>query len=146
VQIVEMRELIKKLKGDHTILISSHILPELSQICDRLLIIQNGEIVAQGTEEQLAGRLGGRGGTIQLELVGPAQKAVDTVKAVPGVTDAQILKLDGDKVQLEVLADVEVRPLLAKALVNANLGLLRLDRSHGRLEDIFLKLTHGTKS
>ncbi len=59
VQIVEMRSLIRRLKGQHTILVSSHILSEISQVCDRLLVIQEGEIVAQGTEEELARKLGG---------------------------------------------------------------------------------------
>src|SRR6476469_5728147 len=59
VQIVEMRKLIRSLKGEHTVLVSSHILSEISQTCDRLLVIQAGEIVAQGTEAELAQRFGG---------------------------------------------------------------------------------------
>src|SRR6476469_10168301 len=62
VQIVEMRQLIRSLRGSHTILLSSHNLPEISQTCDRLLVIQNGEIVAQDTEQELAKRLGGASG------------------------------------------------------------------------------------
>ena len=61
--------MIRALRGEHTILLSSHILSEISQTCDRLLVIQRGEIVAQGTEQELATQLGG-GGTIEVEVVG----------------------------------------------------------------------------
>jgi len=141
VQIVEMRELIKKLKGEHTILISSHILSEISQIVDRLLIIHNGEIVAQGTEEQLAGEAGGAGGVIELQLAGNAQKAIDAAKAVPQVSAVEMTKLDGDRVQLQVKAAADVRPALVRAMVAAQVDVLEVKKSHGRLEDIFLKIT-----
>jgi ABC-2 type transport system ATP-binding protein len=144
VQIVEMRELIRQLKGEHTILVSSHILSEISQVCDRLLVIQNGEIVAQGTEDQLAVKLGGKGGgTIEIELKGAAQKAIDAAKAVTGVTDVQMVKLDAEKVHLKIESASEVRPAVVRALVQAGLDVLRVDKAEGRLEDIFLKLTHG---
>ena len=74
VQIVEMRQTIHLLKGEHTILLSSHILSEISQTCDRLLVIQHGEIVARGSEQELATQPGG-GGTIEIEVVGTASRA-----------------------------------------------------------------------
>jgi ABC-2 type transport system ATP-binding protein len=142
VQIVEMRELIKKLKGEHTILVSSHILSEISQVCDRLLIIHNGEIVAQGSEEQLAAAAGGgAGGTIEVEVSGPAQKAIDAAKTVGQVKDVEMTKLDAEKVHLKILADADVRPAIVRALVQANLDVLRVGKSQGRLENIFMKIT-----
>lgn len=142
VQIVEMRELIKRLKGEHTILVSSHILSEISQICDRLLIIHNGEIVAQGSEDQLASEAGGgAGGTIEVEVTGNAQKAIDAAKAVPQVTAVEMVKLDGDTVQLKVKAQADVRPQIVRALVQAQIDVLKVGKSHGRLEDIFMKFT-----
>ncbi|MBL8951323.1 MAG: ABC transporter ATP-binding protein [Myxococcaceae bacterium] len=141
VQIVEMRELIKRLKGEHTILISSHILSEISQIVDRLLIIHNGEIVAQGTEDQLAGAAGGGGGLIELQLAGNAQKAVEAAKAVPQVNTVELTQLAGDRVHLQVTAAADVRPALVRAMVTAQLDVLEVKKSHGRLEDIFLKIT-----
>jgi ABC-2 type transport system ATP-binding protein len=143
-QIVEMRELIRKLKGDHTILVSSHILSEISQICDRLLVIQQGEIVAQGTEDELAQRLGG-GGHVEVDVQGTADAAVSAVKTVTGVQGAQVIRTEGGVVRLAITVQAasDVRAQIAKALVNANLGLLRLDRSVEKLESIFLKLTHG---
>lgn len=145
VQIVEMRELIRKLKGEHTVLVSSHILTEISQICDRFLVIQQGEIIAGGSEEELSRKLGGAG-TVELELKGVAQKAIDALKPVAGVTDVTVVKLDGERVSLKVEADAEVRPALVRALVAAGIDVLRVDRAATRLESIFLKLTHGKEA
>ncbi len=145
VQIVEMRELIRQLKGEHTVLVSSHILAEISQICDRYLVIAQGEIIARGTEADLSGLLGSSG-SVELDVQGNAQVAIDTIKSVPGVNDVTVLKLDGDVAQLRVLVTGEVRPAVVKALVNANLNVLRVDKAAARLENIFLKLTHGKEA
>lgn len=145
VQIVEMRELIQKLKGEHTVLVSSHILTEISQICDRYLVIQQGEIIAQGTEEELSKKLGGAG-AVELEVKGPPQKAIDALKPVAGVTDVTMVKLEGEVASLRVDCTGELRPALVKALVAADVELLRLDRASTRLENIFLKLTHGKEA
>jgi ABC-2 type transport system ATP-binding protein len=142
VQIVEMRALIRALKGEHTILVSSHILSEISQVCDRLLVIQNGEIVAQGTETELA-RNAGDGGNVELELKGSAQKAIDALKKVEKVVDVEVVRLDGEVSVLRVKTDAEVRAQLVKALVHADIEVLKVDKASGRLESIFLKLTHG---
>lgn len=141
VQIVEMRELIRQLKGEHTVLVSSHILGEISQICDRYLVIQQGEIIARGSEAELSGLLGG-GGAVELDVVGSAQQAIDVIKAVPGVGDVTLDKLDGEVATLRVAVTGEQRAALVKALVQANLGVLRVDKAAARLENIFLKLTH----
>ncbi len=145
VQIVEMRELIKKLKGEHTVLVSSHILGEISQICDRYLVIQQGEIIARGTEADL-GKLLGNEGAVELEVHGAPQKAIDVLKTVPGVTDVTVLKLDGDTAALRVVGTGELRPEMVNALVGAGISLLRIDKAAARLENIFLKLTHGKEA
>jgi ABC-2 type transport system ATP-binding protein len=145
VQIVEMRELIQKLKGTHTVLVSSHILSEISQICDRLLVIQAGEIVAQGTEAELAKRFGG-GGTVDVEVKGVGAKAAEVVRAVPGVTGASVVRDEAGMATLKVDAPADSRPAIARALVAANFDLLRIDRGSERLEAIFLKLTHGKET
>src|SRR5579871_6729584 len=90
VQIVEMRSMIRALRGAHTILLSSHILSEISQTCDRLLVIQGGKIVAQGTEQELARDMGG-GGTIEVEVVGTAARAIEVARTVEGVGEARVL-------------------------------------------------------
>ncbi|HXU60758.1 MAG TPA: ABC transporter ATP-binding protein [Polyangia bacterium] len=140
VQIVEMRSMIRALRGEHTILLSSHILSEISQTCDRLLVIQKGEIVAQGSEQDLATQLGG-GGTIEVEIAGAAQRAIDVVKTVTGIGTCRVLR-DNDGVALVSMeGSPDLRPKVARALVQNGIDLLRIDRGAARLESIFLKLT-----
>ncbi len=145
VQIVEMRSLIRNLRGSHTILISSHILSEISQTCDRLLIIQAGEIVAQGTEEELARQLGG-GGFVELEVSSPGARALEAVRRVPGVESASIQREQDGVAMVRLRAPMEVRPQITRALVAANVDVFRMDRVVERLESIFLKLTHGKEA
>ncbi len=142
VQTIEMRRLILGLKGAHTILVSSHILSEISQTCDRLLVIQAGEIVAQGTEAELARRLGGAG-HIEFEVQSPGERAVEVLRSVPGV-QAVVLHSQGEGVALiRVEAPLDLRPALARALVSAEVGILRMERVSEKLESIFIKLTQG---
>lgn len=145
VQIKEMRELIRALKGDHTVLVSSHILSEISQICDRYLVIQDGEIIAQGSEETLARELGGEG-VVELEVTGSAEQAAAVARQVPGVSRATVVSQDGDHGSLRLEASPELRPAIVKALVDAGLGVLKVDKASGRLENIFLRLTHGKEA
>ncbi len=144
VQIVEMRQLIRTLRGQHTVLLSSHNLPEISQTCDRLLIIQEGKIVEQGTEDAIATKLGGAGGQFEPRGAGHGQLAVDALSKVPGVADVTIGNAANGIAHLRVNGTGELRPELVKALVGANIGVLRIDRAGGGdLESIFLKLTHS---
>lgn len=145
VQIVEMRELIRQLKGEHTVLISSHILGEISHICDRYLVIQQGEIIATGTESDLAA-LAGDATTVELEVHGDAHQVLNVVNRVEGVTQANVELVRGLAVTLQVKGRGELRPALVKALVAANVDVLRLDKSTARLENIFLQLTHGKEA
>jgi len=142
VQIVEMREVIKGLKGEHTVLVSSHILGEISQVCDRYLVIQGGELIAQGTESELSEKLGS-GGPIEIDCIGAAGPVIELLKKVDGVIDIAMVKLEGQNLSLHVDAKSDVRPQLVKALVQADIAVLRVDRAAHRLENIFLKLTHG---
>jgi ABC-2 type transport system ATP-binding protein len=140
VQIVEMRQTIHLLKGEHTILLSSHILSEISQTCDRLLVIQHGEIVAQGSEQDLAKQLGG-GGTIEVEVIGASARAIEVARTVTGIGEGTVLR-EGDGVALISLkGSPDLRPLVARALIGGGVDLLRIDKGSARLESIFLKLT-----
>ena len=143
VQIVEMRNLIRQLRGEHTLLISSHFLAEISQTCDRLLVIQAGEIVAQGTEQQLAAHLGGSGHEIEVTVKGTAARAQDTARGVLGVTRVELLREDAGEVSLRVHASSDVRAQLARTLVLAGLDLLRVDRAASRLESVFIQLARS---
>jgi ABC-2 type transport system ATP-binding protein len=140
-QIIEMRSLIRNLRGAHTILLSSHILSEISQTCDRLLVIQDGEIVAQGTEQELAARMGA-GGSVEVEVAAAAgRRVVDLASTVPGVSGATIVREADGVVLVRMQASADLRPKIARVLVNGGLDLLRIDRGAAQLESIFLQLT-----
>jgi ABC-2 type transport system ATP-binding protein len=140
VQIVEMRSTIKALRGEHTILLSSHILSEISRTCDRLLVIQHGEIVAQGTEQELATQLGG-GGTIEVEVAGPSARAIEVARTVTGIGECTVMRESDGVALLSLQGAPDLRPKVARALVGNGIDLLRIDRGAARLESIFLKLT-----
>jgi ABC-2 type transport system ATP-binding protein len=138
VQIVEMRQLIRDLRGQHTVLLSSHNLNEISQTCDRLLIIHEGQMVAQETEQELEARLGA--GAIEIGVVGKAGRALQALKTVDGVKGVSVIE-DADDARLNVEAPPSLRPALVKALVQADVGVLSVGTASAGLEQIFLKLT-----
>jgi len=141
-QIVEMRSTIRNLRGEHTILLSSHILSEISQTCDRLLIIHDGEIVDQGSEADLAGRLaGGAQVLIDVDVAGGPDSAMAVLTRLPGVTRAVVLSRAEGVTTLRVDAAADLRAQVARALVMEGIDLVRIDRGAGRLESIFLELT-----
>jgi ABC-2 type transport system ATP-binding protein len=143
-QIVEMRKLIRDLRGDHTLLISSHFLAEISQTCDRLLVIQAGEIVAQGSEDELAATMGGAGG-IELDARAPADRLVAAVRSVPGVTGVTILREGNGESSVRVLGAGDLRAAVVRAVVSHGVDVLRLDRSASRLESIFIELARNER-
>ena len=148
VQIVEMRQLIRGLRGQHTVLLSSHNLSEISQTCDRLLVIHEGKLVAQETEQQLGDRLGSGGGAIEIEVVGKAARALAALQALRGeggVRGVTVLE-DTDNAKLRIDAASELRPQLIKALVAADVGVLAMGAAAGGLEQIFLKLTNSPRN
>jgi ABC-2 type transport system ATP-binding protein len=141
-QIIETRNLIKSLGGEHTVILSTHILPEVAATCSRIIIISNGRVVAQDTPENLDRRLKGAE-SIALTVRGPREAVTKALRAVPHVITVQA-EADGRgptayTVQTEVGADV--REALAKAVVSAGFGLMELRPAHLSLEEIFLQLT-----
>jgi ABC-2 type transport system ATP-binding protein len=140
-QLVEMRALLQGLKGAHTVLVSSHLLSEISQTCDRLLVLKDGELVAQGTEEELGQRLGS-GGFIEVELRGERERALAALRDVGPV---RVVREADGLLALRVEASPELRPRVAQAVVGAGLELVRLDRGAEKLESLFLRLT-GTEA
>ena len=145
-QIIEVRNLIKSLGGEHTVILSTHILPEVAATCSRIVIISNGRVVAEDTPENLDRRLKGAE-TIALTVRGPREQVAKTLKGVPHVINVQA---DGDgrasngahesfTVQSEVGADI--REALASAVVKGGFGLMELRPAHLSLEEIFLQLT-----
>jgi ABC-2 type transport system ATP-binding protein len=139
VQIVEMRETLRRLGHEHTTIISSHILSEISETCDRLLVIRDGQIVASGTEEELSNRLLG-GGHVLVTVRGNRDRALSTLRSVSGVSSVEEAHAGDGIVTFRLEADRDVREAACKALVGADLGILELTRSERELESIFLRL------
>jgi ABC-2 type transport system ATP-binding protein len=140
-QIIETRRLIKELAGDHTIILSTHILPEVSQTCDRVVIINKGRVVAVDTPDNLTRRL--RGSETMFVQVDPADagKAAEVLARVPGVI--RVVPADGAEAAFEVESESgrDVRRDLAKAVVMGGHHLLELRPMRVSLEEIFLSLT-----
>ena len=140
-QIIEIRELIKRLGGDHTIILSTHILPEVEMTCGRVVIINEGEVVAEDTPENLTRRLKGSERTV-VEVSGEEKTASEVVKSfgeVQKVDLEKIAKTDHLRFTLETSADI--RNDLAKALMAKGLNLYELRTEAYSLEEIFLHLT-----
>jgi ABC-2 type transport system ATP-binding protein len=137
-QIIEVRELIQEIGREHTIILSTHILPEVSQTCGRVLIINKGRIVAKGTPDELTARLRG-GGRVLVQVGRPA---ADTLAAL-GDIDGVLEVIPQGEGRFEVLCppDVDRRPQLAQAVVERGWELLELRTVDMSLEDVFLELT-----
>ena len=141
-QIIETRELIRGLAGQHTIVLSTHILPEVSKTCDRVVVINQGKVVAVGTPDELTHRLQGYE-TVLLTVEGPAAEINDKLNRVGGVNKVEQREAQDSRVTFEVHTkkDHDVRAELARAVVESRWNLLELKTSGLSLEDIFLKLT-----
>jgi ABC-2 type transport system ATP-binding protein len=141
-QIIETRELIKDLAGDHTVVLSTHILPEVSQTCQRVVIINKGKVVAEDTPDNLTSRLRGSESLfLQVDARG-ADVAVE-LGTVDGVTGVTVTEARDGLTALEVASQSgrDIRRELAAAVVNRGWGLLELRPMRMSLEDVFLTLT-----
>ena len=138
-QIIEVRELIRELGGDHTVILSTHILAEVGQICSRVLIINKGRIVAEDTPERLASRLKGVE-QVHLVVAKPAQDTVAVLKGIPGVSNVYPGSVAGD-FDIELALGSDRRPDIAAAAVHRGWDLLELRPVDMTLEDVFLQLT-----
>jgi len=141
-QIIETRQLIKELGGDHTVILSTHILPEVSQTCHRVVIINKGHVVAVDSPDNLTARLG-RSASIYLQVDTMGADAGATLASVAGVSTVTATDGDGPVRAFEVHAEAgqDVRRALAAAVVNKGWGLLELRATRVSLEDVFLHLT-----
>ena len=141
-QIHEVRQLIKDLAGNHTVVLSTHILPEVEQTCHRVIIIDRGKIVAVDTPSNLRFQLQGAQ-RISVEVQGPVSEILSKLKAVPGVVEVRTLdEIDGrHRFQIEGELRKDIRSELARAIVQNGWGLYELQSATMSLEDIFLKLT-----
>jgi ABC-2 type transport system ATP-binding protein len=140
-QISEARELVRGLAGDHTIILSTHILPEVAQTCSRVVIINKGRVVAVDTPENLTHQL--KGAAVLYVQVGGTHDAAAALEQVPGVRQVRVADQHQDfsGYEIEAEADRDVRTDVARAVVNAGWGLLELRPLRLSLEEIFLQLT-----
>ena len=141
-QIIETRQLIKELAGDHTIILSTHILPEVSQTCQRVVIINKGHVVAVDTPDNLTSRLRGAA-TMYVQVDASGVDAGSALTGIPGVT--RVVEADRkDGVvgyEIETEHGRDVRRDLSRAIVTSGWGLLELRPMRMSLEEIFLSLT-----
>ena len=136
-QIIETRELIKGLGGDHTVILSTHILPEVSMTCGRVVIINKGRVVAEDSPDNLTHRLRGAA-TLRVEARGDAAALEAAVRAVPGVL---AVRAAAGAFEVEAEPGRDVRADVARAVVGAGLDLVGLTQAGMSLEEIFLHLT-----
>jgi len=138
-QILAVRELIRGLGGEHTVILSSHILPEISQVCGRVMIMNHGRIVAEDTTEGLTRRLE-HGLRVRLEVAAAPAAAAEQLAALPGVHEVEQMG-DGVYELVSDDSDEDIRPAAAALAVGGGWGLLELHTVSLSLEDVFLQLT-----
>ncbi len=148
VQIVEMRKLVRSLGGERTVILSSHNLPEISETCDRILVITDGTVSASGTEAELSQTLLGRFCielTVRLQS-DQAERLETLVAAVPGVvtvTTSRPSEPGANVISVLVEVAEDVRGALVAALVGEGIEILGLARSQRELERVFLELAEA---
>jgi ABC-2 type transport system ATP-binding protein len=141
-QIIETRELIKSLGGEHTIVLSTHILPEVSMTCGRVVIINKGRVVAEDTPDNLTHRLKGAA-TLRVEVRAETGPAFDVLRVVPGVAAIRPRGSAAGTSTFEIDPEPgrDIREDVSRAVVQKGFGLLGLQQLGMSLEEIFLHLT-----
>jgi ABC-2 type transport system ATP-binding protein len=141
-QIIETRDLIRSLAGDHTIVLSTHILPEVAQTCQRVVIINKGRVVAVDTPDNLTARLRGAE-TMYVHIDSEGVDAIRVLSAIPGVTrvSASDGKGPAGTYEVESTRGTDVRREIARTVVSRGWGLLELRPMRMSLEEIFLQVT-----
>lgn len=144
-QIIEIRSLIKKLGKKHTVILSSHILPEIQAVCDRIIIINGGKIAADDTTENLTRNISTDHRVIA-RIDGPREEVLKMIKGINGVVSV-VADMEREKgifdYEIEAREDADIRRELFKRVAARNWVILGLKTSEMTLEDIFLKITMG---
>lgn len=142
-QIIEMRNLIKSLGKEHTIVLSSHILPEISAVCQRVLILNKGKIAASDTPENLSRRIAGKN-RLSLRVAGPSKEVKTRLRSLDGVKSVDVTNANEENavdVLIEAEKDRDLRREVFKAMAKADYPILMMRPMDMTLEDIFLQLT-----
>ena len=138
-QVAEIRDLIKELKGSHTVILSTHILPEVQASCDKVIIIHEGKIVAQ---ESIADISKMNKGFILLSVKTRRPELIDARLAkIPGVQEVEVINSQHYKIKLA--ENEELIDSVAGEVIASGAGLVELSPTHANLEEVFLKLTYG---
>lgn len=138
VQIVEMRDLILSLKGKHTVILSSHILSEITKTCDRILVIDQGKLIAEGAEDSLQGSVR-ESMVLEVDVAGCDDSMVQGLSEISGVVSCKRRDSDGIA-SLVIETERDLRSDISNFLVNKGCGLLKLQKRDDGLESIFLKM------
>ncbi|SME89107.1 ABC transporter ATP-binding protein [Pseudobacteriovorax antillogorgiicola] len=139
-QIIQIRELILSLKGDHTILFSSHILSEVQSLCDRLIIINDGEIVEQGTYEEIVKKFQGER-SYELVVRQGASALCDKLQGIEGLTHVAVDPQNQSRISFHASGRDDVVDDVAAAVLEGKFGLLEISQKSASLEDVFHQLT-----
>jgi len=142
-QIIEVRDLIKNLSKNHTILLSSHILQEVQAVCDRLIIINHGRIVAVDTPENLSKNVL-QINKLEMRIRGPKNEILTGLEAIDGVESAELIRVREEgsvDVRLEAGENVDVREAVFDFCSTNNYPILMMKTNEINLEDIFLQVT-----
>lgn len=140
-QIVEMRQVIRDLAKNCTVLISSHILAEISETCDRILVLAGGKIVAQGTEAELAAGAGAHGTRLTLMVSGTKEAIEAALSRAPALSRHDVREESPGIFRLHAALTKDEREALVAVLVQNGVGIRRMIEDEGELEQIFLGLT-----
>jgi ABC-2 type transport system ATP-binding protein len=146
-QIKEMRELLRSLRGAHTILISSHILSEVSETCDRILFVNDGALLHSGTPAEMAARLGKQ--RAEILVANKKDEAERILLDLPGVTRVEVgppPRNERALATLRVESSRDLRPDLCRALVSGGIDVLEVRRASRELENLFESLAGGSKT
>ena len=143
-QIAEIRALIKSLGGQHTVILSTHILPEVSMVCDSIIIINRGRIVAQGTQSELVQQVF-PAARVEVEIGGPSDQVAQALKSLPGVTSVEAM-VSGDgaaRFVVESPRGRDVRGELTRLIAARGWELLELHKVGLSLEEVFIRVVAG---
>ena len=146
-QIIEIRELIRTLAKNHTVILSSHILAEVREVCDYVMIIAKGKLVASDTPENLENLMSGTG-HVELEAKTSMEKARAILKEIPQISKAEYQEETKESVTVRIESEgqSDIREQLFFAFAKEGIPLLTLKLNKSTLEDIFLELTQGDKA
>lgn len=147
-QIIEIRDLVKSLGKSHTIILSSHVLPEVQSVCDRVIVINNGKVVADDTTANLSSGLSAENRLV-LTIEGEKNAVIAALKTVPGVTEVAFSRQNADSSAEYVVSydkSQDVRKFVFSKMAGMNCPIISMSNDSMTLEDVFRKLTQDEPS